>query len=392
LPSERLWTPAYLRIVGMQMAFGLGFSVFFLLPKILVVSFHATAAENGAVMASFGLTSLLAVPLLRPTLRRLGSHGVLTAASTVLAASCLGFLFIRGPGLSTMALRGLQGVAWSMAFSAGAALVAEHAPKARLAEALGFYGGASLMMNAVGPAVAEPLFESHGARAVFLLGALASSCAIFFSRPGSPETVRSAVSKTPLPTSAAAAAAPLDHTGEKAWPIYLVFLGSGGAFSVVETFISPFAMTRHQLEVRPFFVAFTAAAVIVRLLFARGIDRFGHRRVTVVATIAYGLAVLATGLLGPLPLALFGFAFGAAHGLLFPAGMALLLKGHGEVARAQRLAFANSAMNIGIATAFVQGALAQRAGYRVIFALAGGLAASTGVLLASHRASKPERT
>lgn len=363
------------------MTFGFGFSVFFLLPKILVLHFHATAVENGAVMASFGLTSLLAVPLLRPAMRRLGGHGVLTAACTLLAASCLGFLFVHGAGPITMALRGLQGIAWSMAFSAGASIVAQHAPKARLAEALGFYGGASLVMNAIGPALAEPLFERRGPAAVFAVGALSALAASYFSRPGRTGPGGAGLPATP---AGATAAPPASERGaQPTWPVYLIFFGSGGAFSVVETFIAPFAMANGQLAVRAFFIAFTAAAVTVRLLFARSIDRYGHRRITILATMGYGCAVLGTGLFGPLPLALFGFAFGAAHGLLFPAGMALLLRGHDEAARAQRLALANSAMNLGIGSAFVQGALAQRFGYPTIFILAGALTASTGALLAT---------
>jgi len=391
-PTERLWTPAFLRIVGMQMTFGFGFSVFFLLPKILVLHFHATAVENGAVMASFGLTSLLAIPLLRPAMRRLGGHGVLTAACTLLATSCAGFLFVRGAGPLTMALRGLQGIAWSMAFSAGASIVAQHAPKARLAEALGFYGGASLVMNAIGPALAEPLFESRGPAAVFGVGALSALAASYFSRPSRARpSVAATVPPATQPTDTAAR--PMaEGASLPTWPVHLIFFGSGGAFSVVETFIAPFAMARGQLAVRPFFIAFTAAAVIVRLLFARSIDRYGHRRVTILATVGYGCAVLGTGLFGPLPLALFGFAFGAAHGLLFPAGMALLLRGRDEASRAERLAVANSAMNLGIASAFIQGALAQHFGYPTIFVLAGALTASTGGLLATMgRSSKQPR-
>jgi len=372
----------------MQMAFGFAFSIFFLLPKILVLVFHASASENGAVMASFGITSLLAVPLLRPALRRLGGHGVLTAACAVLAASCVGFAFVHSAGIATMALRGVQGIAWSMAFSAGASLVAQHAPKARLAEAIGYYGGASLIMNAIGPALAEPLFERWGAGAVFATAGFSAGWAIYFSRPAplpryerEREDHRTDVHADNEQAESVDSSTPVAPAQGPAWPVYLIFLGSGGAFSVIETFIAPFSISRGQLTVRPFFIAFTFAAVAMRVLFARSIDRVGHRRMTVLATGAYGMSVIAIGLLGPLPLAVFGIFFGAAHGLLFPAGMALLLRGRDELSRSHHLAIANSAMNLGIACAVLHGVLAERLGYPVVFALAGTITVATATVL-----------
>src|SRR4051812_20921813 len=112
-----LWTPAYLRLLGIMAAFGFSFSLFFLLPKYLAVELAGTPSGIGLVMACFGIASVLVIPMLGRIGDRLGPRGSLTAANVAMAVAAAGFALTAHVGALAAALRGLQGVAWAIGFS-----------------------------------------------------------------------------------------------------------------------------------------------------------------------------------------------------------------------------------------------------------------------------------
>jgi MFS family permease len=376
--APRLLTRGFARLLAMQAAFGIAFSIFMLLPKVLAADLGGSARAIGLVMGAFGVGSLLAIPFVGRVVARLGERRALVLANLILAAGALGFTLVRSVGPAAVALRGLHGVAWSLSFAAGLALVAELTPPARLAQAVGLYGAASLAMNAIGPALAEPLGERFGYRAMFLLAVVAASVGAWLAA-GLAELRRDG-----------GAAAPPAHAREQQpagrGPVYLVLGVSGLAFSVMFTFLAPFALARGVRAVSPFFVAYTIAALAVRVLAARLADRLGHRRVALTSTAAYGVAVISAGVCGPAHLGLVGAAFGAAHGALFPALMALVLGDATASERARAVALANGAMNVGMTAVFVVGLGVARLGYPALFVAAGALTVAAAGALRARRA------
>src|SRR5262245_15067083 len=167
-PEPPLLTRPFLRLLSMQAAFGFAFSVFVLLPKVLAAVFGSSAHEIGLVMAAFGVASLLSIPVIGRVVDRLGHRGTLTLANLLLVGGALGFVFVHGAGAAAIVLRGVHGLAWSLAFAATMAVAADLAPPRRLAQAVGVAGSASLIMTAVAPAVAEPLADWLGYRAIFV--------------------------------------------------------------------------------------------------------------------------------------------------------------------------------------------------------------------------------
>jgi MFS family permease len=361
---DALFTGPFLRLLAMQAAFGFAFSVFVLLPKVLAATFGSTPAQIGLVMASFGLASLLSIPLVGRVVDRAGHRATLVLANLLMAMGALGFLFVSGAGALAVISRGVQGAAWSLAFAAAMAVAADLAPAARLGQAVGMLGSASLAMNALAPTIAEPLGERLGHRAIFALAAGAGLLGALLARrlPArtAPHTV-DAAGDTPPPAQA-----------RRLGP-YVVLCAAGLAFSVMFTFIAPFALERGIRAVRGFFAAYTVAALAVRVLAGRMADRLGHRRVACAATVVYGLAVLAAGVVGPGPLVALGAGFGAAHGAAFPALMALVLARAPGRARTRALAVANGAMNLGVAGVLGLGLVAGRLGYPTVFVVAGTL-------------------
>jgi predicted MFS family arabinose efflux permease len=91
------------------------------------------------------------------------------------------------------------------------------------------------------------------------------------------------------------------------------------------------------------------------------------------------------GLLGPKHLALLGGAFGLAHGIGFPALMALILESGRPEARPRLLALANGAINVGIVGVGILGAAAERIGYPAVFVATGAITFAAGLLLLKPR-------
>jgi MFS family permease len=375
-PEPPLLTPAFVALLIAQAFFGFADALFVLLPKLLVVGYGAGAREIGLVMGAFGVASLIAIPGISPAVRRLGRIRAMVAADLLLAASAFAFLFIGSAGPFAAILRGLHGIAWSLLFAAGTSLVADLAPPSRLGQAIGLYGAANLAMHAIAPALAEPLAGRFGARVVFALAGVSASIAA------------ARIRRLPIPASCSTAA-PAPSTG----PVELgtrraaliVLMVGGLAAAGMTTFIAPFALAHGIQVVRGFFMAYMAAALAVRIGAARFTDRAGYRRAALGSSLAYGAVVIATGCLGPAHMVLLGALFGLAHGVVFPAIMALIIGGVTQADRPRLLAFANGAINLGVTGVGLLGAIAARAGYPAVYLGTGALTIAAAFLLLPPR-------
>jgi predicted MFS family arabinose efflux permease len=377
--QDRLFTPAFVGLLGMQAAYGFSFSMFFLLPKYLATT-GETASRIGFVMAGFGVACVLTIPFLPAIVRTFGRRGALMAATLLLAAAAATFALVDRPGWMAIPLRASEGVTWTIMFSTALALTAEMAPPFRLAQAIGLAGAASLIMNAVAPAIGEPLADRFGYRWAFALAAVAAVGAAALARR-LPDAHR----------RGAALGGGGAHAPETTGPeihrvlIYVVFGVAGLAFSSLFTFLAPFALDRGVHAIRAFFIGYTGSALAVRVLGGRTSDRLGHGTVAAAALLVYGFVVASTGLVGPHHLLALGSAFGLAHGAAFPALMALLLKSAPTADRPRVLGIANGAMSVGVSAVFPAGLLVARVGYPAMFAIAGGLTAASAALIWRRR-------
>jgi MFS family permease len=376
--DSRLWTRPFINLIVVQAIFGLSYAQFILLPKLLAVTYHATARQIGVVMAAFGVASLVVIPVMAPALRRLSCRRAMVFANLLLAGSALAFTTIESAGLAAALLRGVHGIAWSLFFAAGMSLVVDVVPTTRLAQGIGLFGAAALAMSAIGPAVAEPLAARAGANAVFVFAAVIAVVGAWFCLR-LPETAPAASS-----SRAPAPAAPASGAGGRAVVVVVFTMGSLAA-AAVSTFIAPFALAHHIDVVRGFFIAYTAAALGMRIGGARFADRLGYRRMAFAGCAGYGLMVIVLGLAGPGQLVLLGAAFGVAHGVVYPALMALVIAGVPPEQRARALALTNGAINLGVAGVGVLGPIAERVGYATVFTATGLATFASALLLVRGR-------
>jgi MFS family permease len=370
--APRLWTRAFVDLLIAEALFGFSYALFVLLPKLLAVGYGATGGQIGMVMASFGVASLVTIPLIAPIVRKLDNRRTMIVGTALLGVSALGFLFIHGAGVLAAVLRGAQGIAWSLTFAAGMSLVAEVAPPIRLGHGIGLFGAVALATSALGPAIAEPIATRFGARPLFLMSAVVGLAGAWFCRR--------LTTGAPLASSNSAATRGAGRARSRAFVIGVLAVGSLAA-AAVSTFVAPFALTHGIGAVRGFFVTYTLTALAVRIGGTRLVDRLGHRRTAFAGAAGYGVVTILFAAAGPEHLILLGAAFGVVHGIVFPALMALVL---GESAREDRprlLAFANGAINLGIAGLGGIGAIADRVGYSSVFLVTGVITTATATLL-----------
>jgi MFS family permease len=351
-------------LLVMQFAFGVAFSTFLMLPKILATRFGAGPGGIGLVNAMFSLAGIAAVPFVGARVDRPGRARLMAGGSLLMAAGTLGFVAVDHVGLLAVALRAAQGAAYTVVFVAGAALAADLSPPARMGRTMGLFGSANLITNAIAPAIAEPLLDHVGASAVYAL-ATATSLIAFALALRIVEPPR-------LATEDSDESAPLWAVLRRGRALRIVsVMGlTGVALGTVLSFHQPMALALGVQRLRDFFIAYTAAVLFVRFGLGNLVDRTGPQRATVGALGLYTLVVFSMRFLGAVGLAPLGLAFGVAHGFFFPAALALSVADLPPAERGRMLALANGAMIGGMALVMPLGVLAARAGYPAVFTLA----------------------
>jgi MFS family permease len=358
---------------------GFAFSSFYLLPKFLTRELAAGPDEVGFVVGVFGLATVAFTPFAGRCIDRFPRRYALVAGSVLMGLSALGFLAVHSVGALIGGLRVVQGVSYALVVTAVGTMVADLVPAARLSQALGMSGASMLIMNAIAPAIAEPLAVAAGWPATFLAAAAAAlasaSLAGGIGEPARP--VRADGERDGL-------LAVLERPVARHYAIVTALAGS--AFGAVMTFEPPYVLELGAERVGSFFVAYAAGAILVRLLFGHTPDRFGRHRVAVGALLLYALVVLAIAAMRPSNAPILGAVFGIAHGLFFPALNALAVTAVPVSERGRVMAIFTGSFSLGLwAGATVLGVVAARAGYPATF-VAASLGAGTAliVLVRSH--------
>jgi MFS family permease len=387
--ERALFSRPFVTLLAMQMCSGFAFSIFLLLPKYLASVLGAGPLAIGAVNAMFGLANVVAIPFLVAQIDRGGARATILMGNLILAASALGFAFVDSVGPAALLLRGMQGIAWTMTFNGGLTITTLIAPPGRLAQAMGVYGSANLITNALAPAATEPLMDSIGYRPVFAAAAVLALLGWALGRNFKEGTVGSGstISGAPSPPSPTSTFRVL-LADARIRRLAGVVLIAGMTLGILFTFHQPFALQLGMENVRGFFIGYTAGALLIRLGAGRLSDRLGHRRTTLLSLLCYAAITAGMSLLIPSRLWLFGAIFGVAHGLFLPAFMALAIAGQEIKARGRILALMNGSLVAGWAPIPLVGMLAEAVGYPGMFVAAGIVTLSAMLLVPRERVTR----
>jgi MFS family permease len=367
-----LATPAFRQLLLAQACFGVAYSIFLILPKYFATALAAGPGRIGAIMAGGSLANVIAAPLIGRLTSGREVRRAMVIGHLAMAAGALAFLFVSTAGSAAFAARALQGIGWALVFTSAGLIAVSLAAPDRLAEAIALQGSANLITNAIGPALAEPLLDRYGPTPVFLAGAaMALLGAVFTTR-------------VPLPAAAAKQAADSAPTRPPAGARVFVLVTSlvlGLACGLMFTMHQPLALARGHTQVADFLVAYTIAAIGIRLFLGRLTRRFRVATVTSASFVFYGAVVAAMAGLGPSGLWVYGAVFGLAHGVFFPSFLALVIGNAPDSTRPGVLAAFNAAFNGGMIAVIPLGMLAESYGFAAAFVPVGVLTIATAMLL-----------
>jgi MFS family permease len=369
-----------MRLFVAQACFGYAFSSYFLFPKFLVTQLHAGPAEIGQVTALHGLFVVCFLPTMGVVVDRFGRRDFLTAGAVLMALASLAFVAVDRVGPLLFVLRAIQGVAFAMAFVAGATLAVDEAPPERLAQVLGIFGLTFLAMNAIAPAASEEIALRAGWPATFVVAAALALVSAGLSRRVQERR------RAPAPADASDTGLLAMMLRPRQLRVTAVISLVGVALGAMFTFHQPFALELGMTHVRSFFVAYAVAAVLLRVGFGHLIDRAGRRRVVIATLALYVVSVAGMSALQPGWLAFFGAGLGIAHGLFYPAFNALALEGMAAHERGKSMGLFQAGFNAGSACGvLLLGELAERAGYPPVFWVAAACVAVALVVVLASR-------
>lgn len=361
MTTSALWSPALVRIVLAQLAFGFSWCLYLVVPKFLATALGVGPGGIGSVAMTASAVSAISVLLLVRSIDR-ARRAVFVRGCALLALASLGYLSVDRFGPLVYVLQAGVSASYVMAFNAAMASVTDVVPPSRLGQAFGLQSAANLSMNAVSSLSAEQIAQHFGWRWVFALAALSALVALTLGMSLPPtRRIEGAGQDAPSPPYRALT------------PIFAAGALLGATYVALATFHQPFALARGATHVSTFFIGFTFAALTMRLGFGHLGDRFGRKTVAAASTLLYTLVVLSMVWLDASRLWLYGAGFGFAHGVLYPTLIAFATERAPEGTQGRTIAAFSGAFNVGAALGAASwGALSAGYGYPSLFAVASG--------------------
>lgn len=343
-------------------------TLFFLFPLFLE-QFNPSLSRIGLIM---GVHSLMAI-VVRPFFGRLidvrGRKKISLLGIAFLILTLPLFHLIRDAGMLPLILRALTGIGWGISMTATMTICSDLAPVERLARSMGIIGVAGLLSVALGPLLAEELINRFGFGALFNVSfafLIGSFLCILLTRevikPNHNNHFRK--SKYLLNVSILViiliSAMPAVH---------------GAIRGAVIHFIALFGKSIPIERIGPFFLSFSAAAVLSRLGLGGLSDRIGRKQVIFPSACLISVNLfLISQVSSSWMLVLTGVIGGFAQGMIFPALSTYIIDIFGRenkgLAISLYLAFFDIGMGFG-STFF--GWVSDLYGYRIMYLAAGGI-------------------
>jgi len=344
------------------------FACFYLFP-LFVQHCGGSQADIGIIMGSFSLASVLCRPWISEMIDRIGRKRCFTLGTLIMSLAPLVYLGISGDlsdiyGL-VLLVRVIHGVGLAICSTAVFTYVADIIPAHRLNEGLGIFGVSGLIGLAIGPVAAELVIQQWGFTIFFLvaslLGTIALVCHLHLEESF---TTRQ---REPAPS--------FFRLLERGKLLLVASLAAlfGISMAATGSFVAPFAREQQLHFIAPYYIAYSAAAVLTRLGGARLGDRVGERRILPYAVVLVAAGLLLMALLdGNLILVLAGLLSGCGHGFLYPSLNALAIRGEPMLIRGKVTGIFTGSIDAGVFTGSIfLGYVGDWWGFRALFFTAG---------------------
>ena len=385
-----LYTRAFWTACAVHLAGAMSLAMFVLVP-LLIRALGGTEVTIGLVLGVGTAASVLTRPLVGMLLDSHGRRPVLLGCGVMNTLSWVPFLWVTTVGPWLYVWCTVHAIVWGALFASYFTYAADLVPASRRAEGIAVFGVAGMTANGLAPMLGEAIIARSGYPAFLLTasGFAALSLALTFLIPGRAPTLRAAdtVPHEERRTLLAAARQP-------GMPVVLaVTVVLGVAINAAFFFVAPFTRDVGLERAGPFFAAYAAASVVVRLFGRRALDVLGPHLVSYPAFTVFGLGLGGLAFLpAPGVLVATGIACGLGHGTLFPVLNALAITRAPARLQGTVVSLHTAALDLGAVVGTpLCGFLAEWAGWRTMF---GTMAAAclVGVLLMALDPAKRRRT
>ncbi len=349
------------------------FSSFFLFP-LFITAHNGDQADIGIIMGAFSLSSVICRPWISDMIDKIGRKRSYAIGSLIMTLMPLAYLFFKGNlynfYLPLILVRVVHGVGFAICITAAFTYMADIIPKERLNEGFGMFGVSGLLGSAIGPVMAEIVINRFGFDLLFIAAAAVSGLGF--------------LAQTPLKETYVHVLRTTDSSfflvlqKRRVFIIAAIALLFGIGLAAVNGFVSPYASDRRIDFISLYYIAYSSAAILTRVLAGSIVDRMGERKI-----IPYALALTGGGLLGLIfmkgsaLLFLSGFITGCGHGVLYPALNTHAIRGEPQAVRGKITGAYTGSIDAGaFVGSILLGYVGELAGFQALF-----LAAGTAVLV-----------
>lgn len=365
---SRLYTPSFILMAFANLFTVSSFSSFFLLP--LFITHHGgSKADIGIIMGAFALSSVLFRPWISEMVDRIGRKRSYTIGCLTMSLLPFTYLLFRGDlsrfYLSLILIRFLHGVGLAICFTSAFTFIADIVPAQRLNEGIGMFGVTGLIGMAIGPVIAEVIVQAFGFSVFFLTASGLATLGLLLHLP--------------LPESYVHVSHEASQSffsvliKRRIFTVALLALLFGFGLAASSGFVAPFAKERDVALISLYYISYSSAAVITRLLGGRLADRVGEEQIIPYALILAGTGLLIlTSLGGSVVLVLSGLVSGFGHGFLFPCLNSLVVRNEPINIRGKIIGVFTGGIDAGaFVGSIILGYIGEWAGFRAIFFAAG---------------------
>ena len=363
-----LYSPVFIAMSFVNLLTVSSFGMFFLFP-FFISNHGGTKSDIGIIMGIFALSAVIFRPWISDMIDRIGRKRSYTVGSIIMGSFPLFYLLFQG-NLSTfylqlIVIRIFHGIGLALCFTAAFTYIADIVPKDRLNEGIGIFGVSGIIGLAIGPAIGELIIRKYEFPAFFLASAAIATLGLLI--------------QIFLPESYAHAAKKAQQSffsilkKKKMIVVAILALIFGFSLSASGSFIAPFAQEINIAFVSLYYICYSTAAVLTRLIGGKLADRVGEKKIIPPALILTGLGLIILVLLnGNFILAISGIMSGCGHGFLFPCLNSLAIRGEPIGIRGKINGVFTGGLDSGtLAGSITLGYIGDWAGFQMLFLIAG---------------------